>query len=31
MVSKGEISDAATVLGLLMCAGGGVGTGGGLH
>jgi ADP-ribose pyrophosphatase len=31
MVSEGGITDAATVLGLLMCAGGGVGTCGGLH
>ena len=31
MVSEGGITDASTVLGLLMCAGGGAGTGGGLH
>ena len=31
MVTEGGITDAATVLGLLICAGGGVGTGGGLH
>ncbi len=31
MVSEGGITDAATVLGLLCSAGGGAGTGGGLH
>jgi len=31
MVSDGGITDAATVLGLLLSAGGGVATGGGLH
>ena len=31
MVSEGRITDAATVLGLLLSAGGGVATGGGLH
>jgi len=31
MVSDGSITDAATVLGLLLCAGGGAAIGGGLH